>query len=61
MTPKEFKQIRQNLKLSQKQLAKELGLDGKHADVYIRRIEIGKVKPSGLIVKCLELYYNNEK
>ena len=55
MSPQEFKQNRQKLGLTQRQLARELGL-AKNGDVYIRKIENGRGNPSGLIIKCFELF-----
>jgi transcriptional regulator with XRE-family HTH domain len=56
MTPKQFKQTRKDLNLTQRQLAKELGLSEKNGDVYIRKVENGRCEPSGLLIKCFELY-----
>ena len=61
-TPQEFKKKRKQLGLTQRQLARELGLSPKNGDVYIRKIELGKSEPSGLLLRCLELYefyFNN--
>ena len=60
MNPKHFKQTRQALNLTQRQLAKELGL-AKNGDVYIRKVENGRGEPSGLLLRCLELYVENVK
>ena len=54
MTPQQFKQKRKGLNLTQRQLAKALGL-AKNGDVHIRRIENGKREPSGLLLRCFEL------
>ena len=54
MTPQEFKQIRKELNLTQKQLAQELGLS-KNGRGYIVKIENGKSEPSGLLIRCLQL------
>ena len=51
-----FKKIRQELGLTQKELAKELGLS-KNGDVTIRRIENGKADPSRLICKTFGSFY----
>lgn len=56
MTPQQFKQTRKDLKLTQRQLAKELGLSEKNGDVYIRKVENGRCEPSGLLLKCFEFY-----
>ena len=53
---KQFKRVRKDLNLTQRQLAKELGLSEKNGDVYIRRVENGRCEPSGLLIKCFELY-----
>lgn len=58
MTPQEFKKKRKELGLTQKQLAKELGLSETTGDVHIRKIESGRSEPSGVLLKCLELYEN---
>ena len=50
-----IKQIRKELGLTQRQLAKELGL-AKNGDVYIRKIENGRAEPSGLLLKALEMF-----
>lgn len=50
-----IKQIRKALGLTQRQLAKELGLSDKNGDVYIRKVENGKTNPSGLLIKAIEL------
>ena len=54
MTPQEFKQIRKELNLTQRQLAQELGLS-KNGRGYIVKIENGKREPSGLLIRCLHL------
>jgi len=56
MNSKQFKQIRKDLNLTQRQLAKELGLSEKNGDVYIRKVENGRCDPSGLLLRCFELY-----
>tara|TARA_R110002126_G_scaffold83042_5_gene203056 strand:+ start:1306 stop:1491 length:186 start_codon:yes stop_codon:yes gene_type:complete len=56
MTPQQFKQTRKDLNLTQKQLAKELGLSEKNGDVYIRKVENGRCEPSELLIRCFELY-----
>lgn len=50
-----IKQIRKDLGLTQRQLAKELGLS-KNGDVYIRKVENGRAEPSGLLLKAIEMY-----
>ena len=59
--PRRFKQTRKDLNLTQRQLAKELGLSEKNGDVYIRKVENGRCEPSGVfdrrilgIKECLE-------
>ena len=54
MTPQEFKSHRKALNLTQKQLAKELGLS-KSGDVHIRKVENNRGEASGLLIKCFEL------
>lgn len=49
-----IKQIRQELGLTQRQLANELGL-AKNGDVYIRKVENGRAEPSGLLLKAVEM------
>jgi transcriptional regulator with XRE-family HTH domain len=56
MTPQQFKEKRKDLNLTQRQLAKELGLSEKNGDVYIRKVENGRCEPSGLLIKCFEFY-----
>ena len=58
MTPQEFKAKRKELGLTQRELALALGLSPKNGDVTIRRVEHGAYQPSGLLVRCFELYYN---
>lgn len=53
---KTIRQIRRSLKLTQRQLASELGL-AKNGNVTIRRIEKGQSSPSGLIQRCFEFFY----
>jgi len=53
MNKEQFKANRQSLKLSQRQLAEELGL-AKHGNTTIRRIEAG-ANASGLLLRCFEL------
>jgi len=62
MTPEQFKQKRKDLKLTQRQLAKELGLSEKNGDRYIRGIECGSREPSNLLLRSLfllEFYKKN--
>lgn len=47
MTPKQFKQKRKDLDITQRELAKDLGL-AKNGNVTIRRIENGKANSSDL-------------
>lgn len=54
MNPQQLKQTRKKLGLTQRQLAKELGL-AKNGDVYIRKLENDRAQPSSLLLKCLEL------
>ena len=60
MTPQELKDERKKLNLTQKQLATELGLS-KNGDVYIRKVEGGRGEPSGLLIRCFELYIDKCK
>ncbi len=55
MIPKEFKQKRKDLDITQRELAKDLGL-GKNGDVTIRRIENGKANSSNLLQTCFKYY-----
>ena len=55
MDSKQFKQKRQALNLTQKQLAIKLGLSEKNGGNHIRRIENNKRNPSGSLLKALEL------
>ena len=55
-----IKQIRKDLNLTQRQLAKELGL-AKNGDVYIRKVENGRAEPSGLLLKALKMFCELEK
>lgn len=58
MTPQQFKQIRKDLNLTQRQLAQELGLS-KNGRTYIVKVENGKSNPSGLLIKTLLLMKEN--
>lgn len=51
-----IKQIREDLGLTQRQLANELGL-AKNGDVYIRKVENGKTEASGLLLKAAKMLY----
>ncbi len=53
MTSQQFKQKRKELNLTQKQLAKELGLQN---DRHIRYIESGQKELKGVLLKCFEYY-----
>lgn len=55
-----LKQIRKELGLTQRQLAKELGL-AKNGDVYIRKVENGKTEASGLLLRAIEMLYELKK
>ena len=55
-----IKQIRKDLGLTQRQLAKELGL-AKNGDVYIRKVENGRAQPSRLLLKALEMFCELKK
>lgn len=57
---KSLKEKRKELGLTQRQLARELGL-AKNGDVYIRRLENGRCVPSGLLLRCFELLYEKTK
>lgn len=56
ITKQNFKENRKKAGLTQKQLAKELGLSEKNGDVYIRKVENGKGEPSGLLCRCFEFF-----
>ena len=56
MNKEEFKQKRKEVGLTTRGLANELGLSPKNGDVYIRKIESGASEPSGLLLRCFELY-----
>ena len=61
MTPQEFKTIRKDLNLTQRQLANELGLSEKNGSNYIRKVENGKSQPSGLLIKAISLLKDLKK
>jgi len=46
--------------MSQKEFAIALGLSETNGDRYIREVESGRKKPSGLFLRCLELFVENE-
>ena len=52
-----IKQKRQELKLTQKELAADMGLSKKNGDVYVRKVENGRTEPSGLFLRCFQLLY----
>jgi len=63
MTPKQFKQNRLSIiseltgkPITQRELAKRLGLSPKNGANYIRMIEKGKREPSNVLIKCFEYY-----
>ena len=55
-----IKQIRKDLNLTQRHLAKELGL-AKNGDVYIRKVENSRAEPSGLLLKAFEMFCEIKK
>jgi DNA-binding transcriptional regulator YiaG len=46
--------------MTQKEFAIALGLSETNGDRYIREVESGRKKPSGLFLRCLELFVENE-
>ena len=60
MTPEQFKKNRKDAGLSQRELAEAIGL-GKNGDITLRRVEKGSTTrpPSNLLIRALELYYEN--
>lgn len=60
MTPNQFKQNREDLGLTQKQLASELRL-AKNGNQYIRMIEKGKKEPSGVLIRCFEFIIKDKQ
>ena len=61
MKPSKFKELRERLKLSQAELGRELGLEGKNIDVTIRKIETGIEGPNKRIVNHLDLLILKDK
>lgn len=55
MTPKQFKQHRKDLNLTQRELANKLRLKPKYGNQYITMIEKGKKVPSDVLIGFLEL------
>tara|TARA_R100000951_G_scaffold67560_1_gene56999 strand:- start:348 stop:551 length:204 start_codon:yes stop_codon:yes gene_type:complete len=60
MKPEQIKKQREVYGMTQKQFAVALGLSGANGDRYIREVESGRKKPSGLFIRCLELFVENE-
>lgn len=54
MTPQDFKTIRKELGLTQKQLGRALGFAGEEPDRQVRRIEAGSRETSGPVLKLLD-------
>lgn len=55
MIPDTIKAIRKRAGLSQSGLACVLALSGANGDRYVRELESGRRKPSGAIVRLLEM------
>ena len=55
-----IKEIRKELGLTQRKFAAELGL-ARNGDVYIRKVENGRAEPSGLLMRCAEMFYQLKK
>ncbi len=55
-----IKKQREAYGMTQKQFAIALGLSETNGDRYIREVESGRKKPSGLFIRCLELFVENE-
>ena len=55
-----IKKQREAYGMTQKEFAVALGLSETNGDRYIREVESGRKKPSGLFIRCLELFVENE-
>jgi DNA-binding XRE family transcriptional regulator len=55
-----IKKQREAYGMTQKEFAIALGLSETNGDRYIREVESGRKKPSGLFIRCLELFVENE-
>lgn len=55
-----IKKQREAYGMTQKEFAVALGLSETNGDRYIREVESGRKKPSGLFLRCLELFVENE-
>jgi DNA-binding XRE family transcriptional regulator len=55
-----IKKQREAYGMTQKEFAIALGLSETNGDRYIREVESGRKKPSGLFLRCLELFVENE-
>ena len=60
MKPEQIKKQREAYGMTQKEFAIALGLSETNGDRYIREVESGRKKPSGLFIRCLELFVENE-
>ena len=60
MKPEQIKRQRLAYGMTQKEFAIALGLSETNGDRYIREVESGRKKPSGLFLRCLELFVENE-
>ena len=58
MTPKEFKNIRKKLDLTQHQMAEHLGYGGKHLHRTVRRWEAGDRTTPPSVSKLMRLLLN---
>ncbi len=60
MNSEQIKKQREAYGMTQKEFAVALGLSETNGDRYIREVESGRKKPSGLFIRCLELFVENE-
>lgn len=61
MSTTHIKFIRQSLNITFEELAEKIGLAEEDGGEYLQAVENGKKKASNLLIRCLELYYNNIK
>jgi DNA-binding XRE family transcriptional regulator len=57
---KNFKEMRNEIGMSQKDLARALGLKEGSGTRLIRKIENGTATPNGMLTKCFQYFYELE-
>ena len=60
MKSDQIKKQRLSYRMTQKQFAIALGLSEINGDRYTREVESGRKTPSGLFIRCFELFVENQ-